>query len=76
MIANRKKWRSVVSVTREKNCGFLTAKVASIPAYSLNKLRTCNNGATSVEEILQFFFQCNTQQKSAISFWLRIYLKP
>ncbi|WP_176127685.1 hypothetical protein [Clostridium saccharobutylicum] len=55
MIANRKKWCSIVSVTRENNCEFLTAEVASIPACSLSKLMTCKNGTTYAEEILQLF---------------------
>ncbi|WP_139355282.1 hypothetical protein [Clostridium saccharobutylicum] len=68
MVANRKKWCAVVSVTREKDCGFLTVEVASIPVCSLIKLMTCKNGTTSAEEILQSFSQCNTSQKSTISF--------
>ncbi|WP_139355191.1 hypothetical protein [Clostridium saccharobutylicum] len=59
-MTNRKKWCSVVSVTREKNCGFLSSEVVPILACSLSKLRTSKNRTTSAEEILQFFSQCNT----------------
>ncbi|MBA8895269.1 hypothetical protein [Clostridium saccharobutylicum] len=52
---NRKKWYSFVPVTREKDCGVLTAEVVFIPACSLSKLMTSKNETTFTEEIIQSF---------------------
>ncbi|WP_419293383.1 hypothetical protein [Clostridium diolis] len=64
----RKKRYSVVSVSRECSCGFLTVEVVPISACSCDKRMTSKNQTTSTEEIPTAAFSMKHYTKEYLFF--------